>query len=95
MHSPQTGATPLYIASKENHVDIVGVLLAAGANLDLARQYLMVAEYVTTCVHLCEITFENVCGVVELRTCIHFCIVSCSRALPHVAGFKFATATGT
>ena len=36
LHSPQTGATPLYIACENNHVDIVGVLSAAGANVDLA-----------------------------------------------------------
>ena len=42
LHLPQTGATPLYIAAQKNHVDTAGVLLAAGANVDLAtkvRQY--------------------------------------------------------
>ena len=38
LFSPQTGATPLYIASEKNNVDVVGLLLASGANADLATE---------------------------------------------------------
>ena len=51
MYSPQTGATPLYIAAEKNHADVVGLLLAAGANADLAtevRHYLMLTLYMCT-----------------------------------------------
>ena len=33
----QDGLTPLYVASHENHKDVVQLLVASGANLNLAR----------------------------------------------------------
>ena len=35
---PQNGSTPLNVAAQKNHVKVVEVLLAAGANVDLARE---------------------------------------------------------
>ena len=35
---PQTGSTPLYVAAQNNHKKIAELLLAAGANVDLARK---------------------------------------------------------
>ena len=36
--STQSGATPLFAASQNNHIDVVKLLLTAGANPDLARE---------------------------------------------------------
>ena len=76
MYSPQTGATPLYIAAENNHADVVGLLLAAGANADLAtevRHYLMLTLYMNTCVHTWELAFRVACIVCATMycTCIH------------------------
>ena len=35
---PQNGATPLNVAAERNHKNVVEILLAAGANIDLARK---------------------------------------------------------
>ena len=37
-YCPQTGSTPLNVAAQKNHVKVVEILLAAGANVDLARE---------------------------------------------------------
>ena len=34
----QTGATPLYVASQNNNKEVVQLLVASGANLNLATQ---------------------------------------------------------
>lgn len=35
---PQDGTTPLYMASQENHVEVIKLLLASGANINLAKK---------------------------------------------------------
>ena len=35
---PQNGSTPLYVAAEYNHKKVAETLLAAGANIDLARE---------------------------------------------------------
>ena len=34
----QTGATPLFFASQENHEEVVKILLSSGAKVDLATK---------------------------------------------------------
>ena len=35
---PQNGTTPLYMASQKNHVEVIKVLLASGAKINLGRK---------------------------------------------------------
>jgi len=37
-HPPQNGTTPLYMASQLNHLDIIALLLAAGAKVNLGDE---------------------------------------------------------
>ena len=35
---PQDGTTPLYVASESNHVEVIKLLLASGAKINLGRK---------------------------------------------------------
>ena len=59
---PQTGATPLYVASQQNHVKVVQLLLAARANVDIRREVYAHTTYLITYIvhvqiHVC--TFRS------------------------------------
>lgn len=96
LHSPQTGATPLYIACENNHADIVGVLLAAGANADLAIEVRQCTDGDSIFDHLCTLVWNDLWG------CLWYCrtmYLPLYRVLfpspPTCSWIQSSTATGT
>ena len=61
MFSYQTGATPLFIASEEGHIEVVTLLVSRGADLNLAMQVSTRIGCVYTEIQMITYTYEVFC----------------------------------
>ena len=67
---PQTGGTPLYIASQKNNVKVVEILLSAGASVNLARNVRLVSYLSDFNIRYC-LSFA---AYIVWSICIHVCV---------------------